>query len=146
MQNHRLQYQSEFRRLRIMSEQKEIKWVDAITLWKKTFAKVVYRHCKKSGTYGLYKCTRLHGHSTLWICYLGKTFSVFWIRNLKNWDMRIFLYQCLFKKVLAAEGERPRKRVLFPKFRLLNVVTKYCKKECVFVQLLKRYSTTIMRK
>ena len=28
----------------------------------------------------------------------GKTFSVFWIRNLKNWDMRIFLYQCLFRK------------------------------------------------
>ncbi len=59
----------------------------------------------------------------------------------ENISLPMFIPESLLQK------EKDHVEGLLPKLLgLLNVVTKYCKKECVFVQLLKRYSATIMRK
>ena len=54
-----------------MSEQKgNKKMVDAITPMEEDFAKWYTDIVKKE--FMDYKCTWLHGYSTVWICYLGK--------------------------------------------------------------------------
>ena len=80
-----------------MSEQKgNKKMVDAITPMEEDFAKWYTDIVKKAE---LMDYTNVRG------CMVIQPYgfaiwenSVFWIRNLKNWDMRIFLCQCLFRK------------------------------------------------
>ena len=80
-----------------MSEQKGNKNGRCHYPYGRRLCQVVYRHCKKQNlwTIQMYVAAWLFNRMDL---LFGKTFSVFWIRNLKNWDMRIFLCQCLFRK------------------------------------------------